>query len=468
MIDPNAPDRNMVFVSHANPEDNEFTMWLALQLASHGYPVWCDLTKLLGGENFWDDIQKAIANRSIKFIFVLSRSSNKKDGTLQELAYAKTVAKKLKDKIQDFILTARLDDIPYEDIDIRVHQQNHIPFHPSWARGLAQLLKKLEEDSVPKRADFNPDAVCSWWRDQFSANQGVIEQPEDLLSNWFSVEDLPSKLNLHVLRPKRLGPVDLAGTVFPHPAVWINASILTFAKAEDFTGSLGENLVIDRTEEVSLASLLASDGIKDGPKHLAQLLRLAWDQRLAKSLPSYEMATGQLCFHFKTGAVPDDSLDFVNADGKKSWRAIIGYKSVGKDKKRIWHFGISAKPIIRPETLFVVKSHVLFSDDGKTLWANKDAMARARRNQCRNWWNDDWRDRLLATMSHLATGEARISFALGSDASFALAKLPVLFESPVTYNLLAPVAKEELSDYDFEEEDIDDLHEEAPTVEEAP
>lgn len=33
MIDPKAPDRNMVFVSHANPEDNEFTMWLALQFA---------------------------------------------------------------------------------------------------------------------------------------------------------------------------------------------------------------------------------------------------------------------------------------------------------------------------------------------------------------------------------------------------------------------------------------------------
>jgi len=42
----------MVFLSHARPEDNVFTRWLALQLANEGYPLWCDLTKLLGGEAY--------------------------------------------------------------------------------------------------------------------------------------------------------------------------------------------------------------------------------------------------------------------------------------------------------------------------------------------------------------------------------------------------------------------------------
>lgn len=41
--------RDTVFISHAYPEDNQFTLWLALRLAREGYPVWCDLTKLLGG-----------------------------------------------------------------------------------------------------------------------------------------------------------------------------------------------------------------------------------------------------------------------------------------------------------------------------------------------------------------------------------------------------------------------------------
>ena len=54
--------RDTLLLSHANPEDNEFTLWLALQLANEGYSVWCDLTKLLGGEVFWDDIEEADQN----------------------------------------------------------------------------------------------------------------------------------------------------------------------------------------------------------------------------------------------------------------------------------------------------------------------------------------------------------------------------------------------------------------------
>src|SRR5688572_13373431 len=52
--------RRLVFISHANPEDNSFTRWLATQLSSNGYLVWSDITNLLGGEEFWDGIEDAI------------------------------------------------------------------------------------------------------------------------------------------------------------------------------------------------------------------------------------------------------------------------------------------------------------------------------------------------------------------------------------------------------------------------
>jgi len=85
--------RTMVFLSHAGPEDNVFTRWLALQLANEGYPLWCDLTKLLGGEAFWEDIQIAYKERTAKFLFVLSRASNEKKGTLDELDCALGVSR---------------------------------------------------------------------------------------------------------------------------------------------------------------------------------------------------------------------------------------------------------------------------------------------------------------------------------------------------------------------------------------
>src|ERR1700733_3604354 len=88
--------RDMLFISHANPEDNDFTRWLALQLAKDGYGVWCDLTKLLGGENFWKDAEGAIRSRTIKFIYILSRTSNEKEGPRNELQIAKNVFRREK------------------------------------------------------------------------------------------------------------------------------------------------------------------------------------------------------------------------------------------------------------------------------------------------------------------------------------------------------------------------------------
>ena len=83
--------RDTLLLSHANPEDNEFTLWLALQLASNGFRVWCDLTKLLGGEIFWDDIEAVLRDRAAKVIYILSRSSNAKDGPLRELSLAQAL-----------------------------------------------------------------------------------------------------------------------------------------------------------------------------------------------------------------------------------------------------------------------------------------------------------------------------------------------------------------------------------------
>jgi len=67
-------NRDTVFVSHANPEDNTFALWLTLRLGEMGFKVWCDLTKLIGGETFWDKPEDAIRNSSAKFLYVLSRT----------------------------------------------------------------------------------------------------------------------------------------------------------------------------------------------------------------------------------------------------------------------------------------------------------------------------------------------------------------------------------------------------------
>ena len=446
----------MVFVSHATPEDNDLALWLTLQLASHGYPAWCDLTKLLGGEKFWEDIEDAIKNCAAKFVFLLSEASNKKRGTRDELDCAIGTEKKL--NIKDFILTLRVDDLPYDDVYISIRRLNHIDFRTSWAHGLAQLLDKLEGDGVPTNPHVNSDTVCSWWRTQFSADGGVLEQPEEVLSNWFKVEDLPQTLNEHTLGARRPGPVERGEITFPYPAVWVSdASFLTFGSADDFPQPLQSNLCIVKTREHALKEIISGEAVRSGPKHLSHLLRLSWDEALSKHLFSYDMASGQRCYYATGGRVPDDTIHFVGPDGKKTWRSIVGYKTLPRERTRFWHYAVSGKPIIRPDILFFVKGHVLFSDDGQQVWNNKDAMGRARRNQCKGWWNDEWRDRMLAMMSYLGGGDGRIELRLGSNALGYVLQTPILFQSPVSY-LQPEKIEKELPEYAFEDDnELDDF-----------
>jgi hypothetical protein len=102
MVAPAMTSRQVVFVSHANPEDNEFARWLTLKLASLGYLAWSDVTRLFGGEDFWRDIERVIRDEAVKFLYVLSRNSNEKEGSLRELKVADATRKKL--GLSDFVI----------------------------------------------------------------------------------------------------------------------------------------------------------------------------------------------------------------------------------------------------------------------------------------------------------------------------------------------------------------------------
>ena len=78
--------RETIFISHATPEDNEFTIWLASRLELLGYNVWIDKNGLLGGEKFWETIDNVIRDKAIKFLLVYSNNIFQKDrkGNIQE------------------------------------------------------------------------------------------------------------------------------------------------------------------------------------------------------------------------------------------------------------------------------------------------------------------------------------------------------------------------------------------------
>ena len=329
-----------------------------------------------------------------------------------------------------------MDDLPYDDTYISIRRLNQIDFRSSWATGLSTLLEKLQKDGAPKNPQFNPEAVGSWWRSQreFSACQGILDERDEHLSNWFVIKGIPETINRHIVSRKGIGKIDFDTARFPYPAVRdTDLSFLSFAKKEDFQHCLPDSHFIDVTfSNCTINSIVNRTGPRGYPAHLTRLLRDAWERAMArKALPVYELSNMAKCYYFVFGTVPDNRLFFEGVDGKRDRRDVIGY-STRLGHKRYWHYGINAKPVLYPEPHLVIKGQVLFSNDGLRLWDNKEKIAKARRNQCKSWWNDEWRDRILAVMAHLADEGGEIQIPVASDLAFHVDSWPEAFESQVS------------------------------------
>lgn len=427
--------RDLIFISHANPEDNEFAKWLALRLAAEGYPVFCEIVDLLGGEDPWKDIEQVIRQRAVKFLFVLTNISKDKNGTRKELNLADQVARK--ESLEDFIIPLKIESVPHYDVNIELQTTLTIPFEEGWAKGLNQLIEKLEQQKVEKDPKFNPDLVSSWWRNHFSAEKGLEDKPEDLISNWFEIDGLPNKLYYHYLKPGEAVKFEPPENGFLYPFKEYGKGIVSFANAVDFPD--GEQIFGDKFT-FYLDNLLKNDhantflSAKDSRNTITDLLRQAWENLfIQRNLSTYTLANKSKFCYFKKDQILNDKIHFTSVYEKKTWRSVIGYKTIGENK-RYWHFGISAKPLFWGRLFFSVSPHVLFSNDGEAIWDDPARLHKAKMSQCRNWWNPQWRDRIRAVMNFLAEGKETIPLTLGSteDLIVNVNNYPVQFTIPVS------------------------------------
>jgi hypothetical protein len=188
-------NRKLIFISHANPEDNLVAQWLSLQLAKEGYPVWCDLTKLLGGEDVWRNAEEAIRKGTIRFLYLISKTSNAKDGPLMELSIARAVQKEI--GITNFIVPIKIDNLDYSLFNIEIKRLTAIDFAKSWAIGLQQLLENFSKNGIKKEPSFGPSTVSDWWKTQFNLKNKIIYEKEAYFSNWFKIKTLPEHIYFH-------------------------------------------------------------------------------------------------------------------------------------------------------------------------------------------------------------------------------------------------------------------------------
>lgn len=452
---PKNDKRDVLFISHANPEDNNFALWLTLRLAAEGYAVWCDLTELLGGEDFWKEIENVLRDRAVKFLFVTSHSSTKKDGVLQELAEAKEVAKEW--KLQDFVIPLHIDNCK---TNIEIKRLNYIPFENSWSKGLAQLLKKLEKEGIPKSDSFGPSSVSAWWKEHYSSESGLVDEAEALFSNWFPISGIPEKIFVHVFQPGYSRALLLSNSKTEIPTREHANGIITFASSTDFPNS---ESIFWKSQSYTVGDLLLDkykDTFIDSKTFnltLVDLIRQAWETRLTGgSLDLFEIASGDQCGYFTKDLIENDWARFDIA-GFKGRRQVVGYRTMKtKDasRKRFWHFGVSGRVYLRRKHYLAINPHVVFSNDGKTIWDSADRMHKAKMNQCSDWWNHHWRDRILATMAFLSDNGS-ITLNLASDQTCEINLEPICFTSPVLFH----DPTNSVTDFDETEQDDNTIEE---------
>lgn len=465
---PSLDDRQVVFVSHANPEDNAFATWLTLRLTREGYRVWCDVVKLSGGRDFWRDVETAIRLKTRRFVFVTSRVSNSKQGTLQELAVASGIARQLKDDA--FIIPVKIDDLPYSEHNIQIHRLHAIRFNAGWEQGLADLLKAFREDGVPNPEPAGPASVASWWNAN-RLNRSILKsKPETLWTNWFPLTGLPSHMWVWDLPEQCSVP-----TTLHFPTYRRGNRLFSFADGRDLVGDGATplsgteyRLALNLRRDPPLRSGLLRHEVVTAVK---QLLGQAWERvAVAHGLPLYELSNRRKTVWFPSGLTPNDTVSFDGVDGKRARRDLCGYRTVkritGEEYRRHWHFGLEAMPVLYPSPALALKSHVVFTLDGKTITGDAKSQHRARRSQCKDWWNDKWRDLTLAAVTYLTQGATTLSLPVSPETKLVMQWRPIKCESPRSYNDedVRSIATEEISeDHEADNEETD----EAPASEAA-
>jgi len=383
--------RNKLFISHATPDDNDFTKWLSLKLIALGYEVWCDLFYLDKGIDFWSSIEAEIRDNACKFLIVQTATSNKRDGVLKELAVATKVKKQLKD--ETFIIPLAIDsNLSYDDINIELLRLNSIDFKTSWAKGLQDLLEALKKQNVPQNAP-DPDKSNLLYQQIFLQGKSVIKKDEVYDSNWFPIISFPAELRFHRYEGRLPKKFDVRTLTFP--AVRYKDYLCTFAWEYDFMHQLPETETYDnkQTIKIQTADILANTfdsqfiSNSECQRLIVQLINKGFELRMKEKVVQQYAMSKEIAYWIEKGTLEKDKFYKVQL--------------VGKMLDKNWHFGITAAGKLYPYNVLMVSSHIFFTSDGKTVIASKDQQHKARRKQGAKWYNKEWRGKIFAFFKYI-------------------------------------------------------------------
>jgi hypothetical protein len=175
----------LLFITHAAPEDNEFALWLSSKLTMAGYRVWIDQRRLRGGADFWDEIERILRHHALKQIVIFTENV-RKDGVKKELAIGDAVRKKKSDP--RFMIPVRNSGIDFAEAPPEFLRDHIIDAHPNWHDCLKELFETLDEAGIPKSPSVDTEALFRIIEAREDGRRFIIHRKEELLTNWFPIE----------------------------------------------------------------------------------------------------------------------------------------------------------------------------------------------------------------------------------------------------------------------------------------
>jgi len=330
----------------------------------------------------------------------------------------------------------RIDNLPSTDVIAPFVQKNYIDFHRNWSDGLNRLLALLERSNVPRSQSQSVRDASRWIDQVLVGTQRIVQEPQSVVSNWFAFDALPEQMNFFRV-PIPANKIQPSFESFGFPVYPYSDMIATFASLEDVDAFLPNWQVPTHAHEISLQAMLNGEPHSlerldwpEASRMLNNLFRKAWDNAMRqKGLHPYEMANGRYAWYLASEYRDKNCTPYADLDGVARRRKLVGYSN---KRKVYWHFAVTVYPFIGHPPHLLLKAHVPFSEDGKKLLLSVKRMHRLRRSFCRSWWNDRWRELLLAYMSQISDEDGGIRLPVGSEQSIQVCPRPQVFELQVS------------------------------------
>jgi hypothetical protein len=417
--------KDTIFISHANPENNFFSAWLACKLRLLGYKVWVDVSDIKPGQYFNRDFEKVIKEETIRFVSVVSNDyiiKSKRDdtGVMNEILCARTV----KD-IKGFIIPVHYDSSDFSEFTVGIIGRQAVAFNENWADGLHELVKYFEEANIPKSQ--NQDNVIQFWHEAQKIKSEPIDKEEKYLTNWFPA-NLPEHIYIH--QPEVL--IEREFAFMPFTYIREADRLISFASEDTFKGytKLISSYAFPVSHFINMETMQVDNKFQliEPNKKLVKLMNKVFRSHLKRQeMRVYEQANKREIFHYPYSPFNKKQVSLKQIG--KTRRTIIGVTS-----DFTWYFAISHAASTFPYPNYKIFYHLVFADN-KGKYLSSDDQHELRRSLPSDWFNRKWLETLLAMMLKIANFDRdnQIKIQIDTNKFLTVDILPIDIVSQIGY-----------------------------------